>query len=180
MGHINTYDGGVDPTVSAFIVRIDSTPPKVLLHWHKKLDKWVQFGGHIEAGETPTDALYREIKEESGYVVSELKLLQPLVRLDRLDGAKAHPQPVNINTHDFPELNHRHTDYAYAFTAKGSPKSLPADGESQVLKLFSAEDLDSLTTEEIMGNVRQIAGFVLGSILESWEEIDPETFEIWT
>ena len=37
-----------------------------LLSRHKKRDTWETQGGHIEAGETPTDAARRELWEESG------------------------------------------------------------------------------------------------------------------
>ncbi len=37
---------------------------KVLLIYHKKLDKWLPIGGHIELDEDPEEALFREVKEE--------------------------------------------------------------------------------------------------------------------
>ncbi|MGM0548940.1 MAG: NUDIX hydrolase [Bacillota bacterium] len=51
-------------TVSAWIINYDKT--KVLLHHHKKLDKWIQLGGHLEKGELIQTAVLREAKEESG------------------------------------------------------------------------------------------------------------------
>jgi 8-oxo-dGTP diphosphatase len=41
-----------------------------LLLYHAKLGKWLYPGGHVEANEEPQDALNREIKEETGMVVS--------------------------------------------------------------------------------------------------------------
>lgn len=60
--------------VSAIIVKEE----KILLIHRKKLDKeyWVFPGGHVEAGETPKDAVKREVKEETNLEVtsSEEKL----------------------------------------------------------------------------------------------------------
>lgn len=39
---------------------------RVLLHRHRKLEKWLPPGGHIEADETPPIAARREVKEETG------------------------------------------------------------------------------------------------------------------
>ncbi len=43
---------------------------KVLLIKHKKFNKWLYPGGHIEKNETPEEALKREIFEEVGLKVS--------------------------------------------------------------------------------------------------------------
>src|SRR5256886_11095557 len=40
---------------------------KVLLIHHRKLDKWLPLGGHIELDEDPEQAALREAKEESGF-----------------------------------------------------------------------------------------------------------------
>lgn len=39
---------------------------KVLLIYHRKLEKWLPPGGHLEENETPDEAARREVKEETG------------------------------------------------------------------------------------------------------------------
>ena len=46
---------------------------KVLLVHHKKYDKWIQPGGHIEKFEKPIEAAIREVKEETGLNIDFLK-----------------------------------------------------------------------------------------------------------
>ena len=62
MAHIHEL---IDFTIAAYIVFEN----KVLLIHHKKLERWLPIGGHIELDETPEDALYREIQEECGLKV---------------------------------------------------------------------------------------------------------------
>lgn len=45
---------------------IDFENRKVLLMYNKKLNKWLQPGGHIEYNELPTETAVRETKEETG------------------------------------------------------------------------------------------------------------------
>lgn len=45
---------------------IDFKNKKVLLMFNKKLNKWLQPGGHIEYNEIPTETAIRETKEETG------------------------------------------------------------------------------------------------------------------
>ena len=43
-----------------------TSPKKMLLVYHKKFNKWMQPGGHIEGNENPLEAAVRETFEETG------------------------------------------------------------------------------------------------------------------
>ena len=51
--------------VTVYVVRDN----QVLLIDHKKLEKWLPAGGHVEANESPEDAAKREVLEETGLIV---------------------------------------------------------------------------------------------------------------
>ena len=65
MAHIHEK---IDFTVAIFVVH----DGKILLIHHRKLDKWLPLGGHIELEEDPEQAALREAKEESGFDVELL------------------------------------------------------------------------------------------------------------
>ncbi len=74
----------------------------VLLHHHRRLDKWLQMGGHDEGESDPAATALREGREESG--LEDLVLLAPAI-LD-LD---VHPIPPARG-----EPAHAHFDVRYA------------------------------------------------------------------
>ena len=49
-------------TVAVFVVHAE----RVLLHYHRKLGRWLPPGGHIENNEVPDAAAVREVAEETG------------------------------------------------------------------------------------------------------------------
>lgn len=61
MAEINWKDKCWVTTI--YLVRND----KVLLTWNKRLSTWIPVGGHIELGETPEEAIKREVAEETGF-----------------------------------------------------------------------------------------------------------------
>jgi len=57
--------------VETVLVYIENNHSYLMLHRTKKKDDlnggfWIGVGGHIEDGETPDEALVREVKEETG------------------------------------------------------------------------------------------------------------------
>ncbi len=56
----------------ASVFVINPKNKKILLVYHKKFNKWVQPGGHIEDDETPEEAALREVYEETGVKVQLL------------------------------------------------------------------------------------------------------------
>jgi 8-oxo-dGTP pyrophosphatase MutT (NUDIX family) len=66
-------------TASCYIV---DGAGRLLLHHHRRLDRWLQMGGHVEAGESTALAALREGAEESG--LRDLTLVS--VMLSRADG----------------------------------------------------------------------------------------------
>ncbi len=65
MAHIHEK---IDFTVAIFVVEKN----RVLLIHHRKLDKWLPLGGHVELDEDPEQAALREAREESGLEVELL------------------------------------------------------------------------------------------------------------
>ena len=49
-----------------YFLPFDPATARVFLGHHKKADRWLSPGGHIEVGETPVEAVNREIPEELG------------------------------------------------------------------------------------------------------------------
>src|SRR5688500_16545906 len=86
-------------TASGFIV--DAGGARVLLHHHRRLNRWLQMGGHLEPGETPTAAALREAREESG--LPDLFFLR-----DEIFDLALHEIPALRAEHD-----HRQVDLRY-------------------------------------------------------------------
>lgn len=178
MGHIHSLPGQHDFTVSAFIVRTDTPEPTMMLHKHKKLKKYIQFGGHIELNETVWQAISHELIEESGYTLKELKILQPKVRIKSLSDAALHPYPAGLNTHMFKNEEHFHIDIEYAFVASGPPARGVAEGESKEFRLFTQSELNDLSNDQIFPNVKEISNFIFDDCLNEWELVDTDQFAL--
>ena len=106
-----------DLTVNAFIFHKN----KVLLIYHKKYSMWIGVGGHIEADETPDDAIAREIKEELGIEINFLdgnrnfRIYDNTIRNCFL--------PFHADVHNVGDHNH-YAQYYICTIKKGVPKLL--------------------------------------------------------
>lgn len=176
MPHIHTEPGQHDHVVTAYIIRTDFEEPKALLHMHRKVHKLLPIGGHIELSETPWQAVTHELREESGYDIGELSILQPKDRISSLAGTVLHPQPVVMNTHHYTGAEHFHTDTVYGFVALAPPTHEIQAGESTDLRWYSRSELDSLDGNEAVLYAVEIYKRLLDSYLTTWEAVGPEHF----
>ena len=176
MAHIHTKSGQHDHTASAFIIRIDGSSPRVLVHLHKRLKQYIQVGGHVELNETPWQTIAHELREESGYDLSQLKLLQPEHRLLAMSNVVQHPMPVSNMTHPFGGIDHFHTDGGYLFITDQAPAHSPDEGESKDLRFLTRKEL--VAEDNIPANVRETYLFALDTALEHWQPVPTDTFSL--
>src|SRR5579872_3844219 len=148
MPHIHTKPGQHDQTISIYIVRLDGKEPRVMFHLHKKYQVYMQFGGHVELNENPWQALIRETREETGYDINQLEVLQPKTALTDLRGVVNHPIPISFNTHNVVDLDHYHIDSAFAFVTDQEPKHPLGPDESLAIRLFTKKQLEDLPPEQ--------------------------------
>ena len=76
--------------VTASAVVLDAASGAVLLHLHRRLDRWLQPGGHIDPDERPEDAAIRETLEETGVAVVHPPSGPVVLHLDEHPGPDAH------------------------------------------------------------------------------------------
>lgn len=177
MPHLHTDPGQYDHTVSAFIIK-PGKEPRIMLHKHKYVGKYLHFGGHIELDESPWQSLTREIKEESGYSLNQLKLLQPKNSLRKLGELPIHPQPFLHVSYHYKELDHHHSDLKYVFVTEEEPKDKPQKGESEDIKSFTRQDIISLSEDMMSDYDKEICLYVFDVICKEWELVDPEAYQL--
>lgn len=171
MAHIHTGAGEHDLTASAFIVRTDFDEPKLMLHRHRKLGKYLQFGGHVELNENPWQAVTHEIQEESGYELKQLQVLQPSQRIVvHTEGSVFHPQPLCVNTHVFND-EHKHIDITWVFVADQPPAQSVAEAESEEFLLVSKSELAAMLPEQLGSGTREIGAFIFDVAMISWDSV---------
>lgn len=177
MSHLHTEPGYHDFTVGIYILRLDGAEPRALLHLHKKMHMLFPIGGHIELDETPWQAVAREIAEESGYVITQTKVLQPRQRLTHLSDVTIHPQPVTISDHDVTG-EHFHTDLAYALIVTDNPQGQPDEGEATDLRWLTRQEIFDLPDVEIFPNTREIYTYIFDECLPTWEAVSSDHYKL--
>ncbi len=132
-------------TGSAWIVSADGS--EILLTHHRKLDRWLQLGGHADGDPDVVAVALREAREESGLEDFEL-LGHGIFDLD------IHPIPARKN-----EPEHLHYDVRYIFRAAGDTRFTVSE-ESHDLRWVPVDEVRTLTGEESMLRmVRKWRGF---------------------
>lgn len=109
-------------TGSALVLRADGA--RALLHHHRKLDRWLQFGGHCDGDEDILRVAQREALEESG--IAGLIV--------------ASARPFDLDIHEIParhsEPAHFHYDVRYVLIAPENAAFAQSD-ESHELRWFT-------------------------------------------
>ena len=105
----NNFIGHI--TASAFIV--DPAQSALLFLHHKKLNRWLQPGGHVdESDQSLAEAAWREAFEETGLGRDEMQL-QDLHGTSGLNDIDSHNIPANATKN---EPAHVHHDLRFLFT----------------------------------------------------------------
>jgi len=128
------FDRHADPvhvTASAVVVGSRGT----VLHLHRRLGRWLQPGGHVDVGESASDAALRETVEETG-----LEVAHPGGR----------PHLLHIDVHPAAD-DHVHLDLRFLLLVSADRDPRPAPGESPEVRWFTWEEAEAIADDALVG-----------------------------
>lgn len=164
MPHIHTDPNQHDITVSAYIVLEQDNLYKCLVHFHRKIEKLMQIGGHIELDETPWQSIAHELEEESGFGLDELSVLQYDEGSPKQSHNINHPTPFSMNTHNVGG-DHYHSDLCYGFIASKLPSQAVKEGESSDLRWLTIDELkNAASSGDALPDVYDIYLYLLSQL----------------
>ena len=140
-------------TASAWVVSSDRS--HCLLVHHRKLDRWLQPGGHTDGQSEVEQVALREVEEETG-----------LTHLQIVHG-QAELMPLDVDVHVIPERRdatgaliedaHEHHDVRFLIEAD-LEEPLVLSEESHDVRWFTGEELLEVTDEESVLRMMRKAG----------------------
>ena len=144
-------------TGSAWILSHDRQ--RCLLVHHRKLDRWLQPGGHADGQADVAQVALREAEEETG--LTDLQLVPNADGLLPLD-VDVHLIPARIDSEGNQiDSAHEHHDIRFLLIAADGQKTLASD-ESHDVRWFTRAELLDITHEESVLRMQRKAGPHLG------------------
>jgi 8-oxo-dGTP pyrophosphatase MutT (NUDIX family) len=145
-------------TASVFIV--DAAAERCLMTHHKKLNRWLQLGGHVDGESHVLQAALREAQEESGMRTFEVVPVQGVVGL-----------PLDLDVHVIPargqgaKLEPEHEHHDVRFLLRAAPgQDLVLSDESHALAWFPLGDLEQVAGDESVLRMGRRARAVLADL----------------
>ncbi len=130
------FDRGIaEGHLTGSAVTVSSDAKHVLLLHHRKLDRWLQPGGHGDPGErTGEEVALREAFEETG-----------------IEGLRLHPtarRPFDLDVHEIPargnEPAHQHLDLRYLVVAPPRAEIAPDLSELHAIRWVAWDETQTL------------------------------------
>jgi 8-oxo-dGTP pyrophosphatase MutT (NUDIX family) len=122
----------VHVTASAIVVGRRGT----VLHLHRRLKRWLQPGGHIDAGEAPEFAALREAREETGLAAEH---------------PPGGPRMIHLDVHAAQE--HLHLDLRYLLVAPDAEPA-PPPGESPQVRWYGWPEAEAVADPGLVPALR--------------------------
>lgn len=155
-------------TATAFL--IDSRK-RTLFIKHKRLERWMPPGGHVDPNEAPEETARRECKEETGLDVEILGDDQPDVFEMNRDEGRMLRKPIAMLLENIPaseernEPAHQHMDFLFIARPLDENQTVTlAEEEGHECRWFTRGEIEALDERtEIFGNVK---GYILSILRE--------------
>lgn len=143
-----------DFTATGYVVNPART--KILVIFHKKLQKWLPAGGHMESNELPHEAALREVFEETGVMARIVSDDPNMGLMGKVDCQIPRPYSVlyQIIPQNSKDVEHIHVDFVYAMEADESELKCQLEEVSRVEWLTKDEILASDCFDSVKGFVK--------------------------
>lgn len=127
---------------------------RVLLTWNKNLQTWIPVGGHIDPGESPMEAVRREVEEETGLDFSLYGDFR------RESGGKV--EVVKMHRFQMEAVPHHGTHMNFVFFGKVSKlNDRKETDEKEKLRWFTKKEV---IDEPMLENVKRSALVALSTV----------------